>query len=103
MPRLRPVDFKEVRKLIEPITALRLTGWRGRLEPCGQYRGPCPIHGSRSRGSRSFTVSPTMMYCHSCKWSGDAIAFWARIHGIPILQAAHELCAVAGIQVPILG
>lgn len=103
MAKRKPVDFRALRILIPPYRALRLLGWQGRWEPAGQYRGPCPIHGSSRPGSRSFTVGERVAYCHKCKWKGDAVALWAAIHSLTMIDAAYDLCERSGVAVPPLG
>jgi len=100
MRKLPPVDFKILRDTISPIAALNFLGWRGRREPCGNWRGPCPIHGSTSARSRSFSVSDRVCYCFKCRWHGDAVALWAAVHHLSQLEAAHGLCAVLGMIPP---
>lgn len=100
MGSLRPLDFRIIKKFVAPLDALRLMGWPGRREPSGQYRGPCPVHGSRARYSRSFTVSSSSCYCHSCKWHGDVIQLWARLRAMTVLEAAHELCERFNLSKP---
>lgn len=102
MANLRPLDLKFLRELIPPMHSLSLLHWPGRREPCGQWRGPCPIHGSHSPTSRSLSVSDRYWYCHVCRRGGDAIQLWAEIHRVTVLEAAHELCQRLAIAPPYL-
>ena len=103
MKPLPPINFRILRELISPLQALQLEAWPGRREPCGQWRGPCPIHGSHSTTSRSLSVGARVAYCHVCRWSGDSIQLWATIHGMTLLEAAWDLCGEFAIDPPLLG
>ena len=102
MPRPRPVDFRVLREMIGPRDVLRLIAWRPVWERGELARGPCPIHRSSSTQSRSLTVSIEVVYCHKCHWSGDAVAIWAKLKGLPMLDAAHDLCRELRITPPFL-
>ena len=98
----RPVDFGQVRNLISPHAALQLIGWRPVWDRGPTLmRGPCPIHKSRE-GSRSLAVTDRVCFCHSCKFSGDAVRIWAKLNGVDDLTAALELCDKLHIAVPFL-
>lgn len=80
--------------------ALRLLDWRPVWSRGELARGGCPVHGSRSRNSRSFVVSVEVCYCHKCHWTGDAVELWARVKGLPKLEAAYDLCNRLGVNPP---
>lgn len=102
MTHLRPLDLARLRSQIPPLEVLRRWGWRGHWTPSDQYRGPCPIHGSRSPRSRSLSVGAELVFCHSCGWWGDAVELWAWRHHWPVLVAAYDLCRTLGIPPPVL-
>lgn len=101
-PRRRPLDFARLREMITPKTALQLLGWRPTYGWGERWRGPCPLHGPIDKKSRSLRGTPTVAYCGRCQWGGDAVAFWARYHRLPTLEAAYDLCERLGIDPPFL-
>jgi len=96
------VDFNVVRQRISMADVLRLL----QLEPTSvlgdAWRGPCPIHGSTSRRSRSFSanVRRGRYQCFRCGSRGNALELWAAVHGIGVYDAAIELCEALRIEVP---
>lgn len=98
----RPIDFREIRKMVPPIEALSLCGWEPVWRRGGLSRGPCPFHGSSSPQSRILSVSVQVVYCHKCHWTGDAVAIFARLKSLPNYEAAEELCDALGIEIPYL-
>ena len=67
-----------------------------------QWHGPCPVHASTSRGSRSFSVnlSTGRFYCHKCHAKGNQIELWAAIKQLSPYEAAVDLCHALGRDVP---
>ena len=61
-------------------------------------RGPCPIHGSESRGSRIFSVDLAghRFQCFKCKAKGNQLDLWAAVHKLKLVDAAKDLCGKAG-------
>ena len=100
--RRRPLNYRLLREQIRPADVLRVMSWRYVSRSGGQLRGPCPVHGSTSRHSRSLAVSDEIVYCHKCRWTGDAVAIWAATHGMHMLDAAYELCTLFGVEPPYL-
>lgn len=98
----RPIDYRVLREMIGPRDALRILGWTPTWARGELARGPCPIHGSRSPGSRSLVVSVQVVYCHKCKYSGDAVDIIARVRQLPKLEAAYQLCEELRISPPYL-
>jgi len=96
------VDFDLVREQVPMAEVLRLVGFvptRVRGDP---MRGPCPIHGSTSRRSRSFSVNVQRgrYQCFRCGSRGNALELWAAVHQIGVYAASVELCERLGIEVP---
>jgi len=96
------VNFDLLRERISIVDVLRLLD----LTACGrqgdQLRGPCPVHGSSSPRSRSFTVNVRLgrYYCHRCGSGGNALELWAAVRGVSVYAAAIELCRSLGLEVP---
>lgn len=91
-----------LRELIRPIDALRLRNWSPVWSRGVLHRGPCPVHGSRDTSSRSLSITDRVVYCHRCHFAGDAVALWAKLHGLPVLEAAYALCQELRISPPYL-
>ena len=51
-----PIDLRQVRSEIRLSVVLDLLGWRARERSGEQVRGRCPVHGSASPTSRSFSA-----------------------------------------------
>ena len=51
------VRYQEVRSLITMAQVLDLLGFVAQEKSGAEVRGPCPVHGSTSRKSRSFTAN----------------------------------------------
>ena len=63
----------------------------------GKWRGPCPLHGSRSL---SLLVDPAgqSFHCFGCGAHGDVITWVMRTEGCDFRQAALRCAAEAGVQ-----
>ena len=96
------VDFESVRSRISMAQVLELVGFQAVARSGDQLRGPCPIHGSSSSQSRSFSVNvATHRYqCFKCGSKGGQLELWAKVRGVSVYQAALELCDRMGIETP---
>lgn len=67
-----------------------------------QWRGPCPVHSSRSPDSTSFSVNvATHRYqCFRCGCFGNQIELWSAVQGVTVYQAAIALCQRANLPIP---
>ena len=99
--RLRPIDFVELRRLVSIEQVLDFLQWLPVERRGPQLRGPCPIHGS-SEQSRTFSVNVerNVFRCFkpACDVKGNQLDLYALATGLPLLEAAHELCRRAGVQ-----
>jgi len=100
--RRKPVDFKKLRDLIRVETVLKMFGWSHTFKRGECCRGPCPFHGSKRSRSVSLKVIPRVCFCHKCHFTGDGVAVYARLKGVDVLTAAHEVCQILAIQPPTL-
>jgi DNA primase len=100
--RRPPLDLSALRWQATPSRVLALHGWRPTRVEYASTRGPCPVHRSTSPRSRSLSVGRVAVHCWSCHWSGDGIALHAELTGLPLLEAAYELCHLLGIPPPTL-
>jgi len=81
---------------------LRLCSFQA-VEAIGdQVRALCPIHGSTSANSRSFSANLRMnnFRCFKCGTSGNQLDLWVIVCKLPPHEAALNLCAKLGIDVP---
>jgi len=96
------VDFNVLRAEITMEQVLQQLGFQPSARSGDQLHGPCPVHGSTSRTSRSFSVnlSAGRYYCHKCQSHGNVLELWAAVHHLTIHQAALDLCRALGRNVP---
>ena len=99
---MRSIHFAEVRKSITLGEVLALLDFVV-VERSGQeVRGRCPIHGSTSPKSRSFSanVGRNVYRCFSCGSAGNQLDLYAAATGLPLYAAAIDLCTRLGREVP---
>ena len=98
------LDFAAVRAAITMTAVLQLLGFAPRSTRGAQQRGPCPLHGSTSGTSRSFSANleAHTFHCFKCGRSGNALDLWAEATQQNIYEAAMDLCGRLGIPLPTL-
>ena len=96
------VDFNLVRQRASMTDVLRLLGFHPTSVAGDALRGPCPIHGSTGRQSRSFSVNLRLgrYQCFRCGSRGNALELWAAVQRIGVYDAAVGLCEALGMDVP---
>jgi len=96
------IDFNVLRNEIGIDQVLDLLEFQPSSRSGDQLRGPCPVHGSSSDQSRSFSVNLTKgrYYCFKCNSKGNQLELWAAVHRISVYQAAVDLCKAIGRDVP---
>ncbi len=96
------VDFQTVRARISMADVLRLPEFVPRSAEGDQVRGACPIHGSTSPRSRSFSANlrASAYRCFKCGSAGNQLDLWAAATNQPLYDAAIDLCEK--LDVPIL-
>ena len=74
------IDLRQVRSEISLAQVLELLGWHARERVGEQVRGPCPVHGSSSPRSRSFSahLGRGVWRCFVCGASGNVLDLWHR-------------------------
>jgi DNA primase len=87
------IDYRQARSEVRLAVVLELLGWHGRERHGAQVRGPCPLHGSTSPRSRSFSahLGRGIWRCFCCGAAGNALELWARIRGEELYPATVEL------------
>ncbi len=96
------VDFRAVRQLVPMAEVLHLIGYVPRVRSGDQLRGPCPVHRSRSRKSRSLAVhlGRNVYHCFRCGAAGNPLDLYAALTRQPIYDAAVDLCRRCGRDIP---
>jgi DNA primase len=99
------LDFHEVRRRVAIGRVLELIGFEPARRWGQQVRGPCPLHGSHSPRSRSFSahLGKGVFRCFVCSAQGNALDLWVAWSGQPLHQAALALCEQLQLDVPWLG
>jgi DNA primase len=98
------IDYAKVRLLVAMADVLRLIEFEGVETQGDEIRGPCPIHGSKSARSRSFSanIRKNTFRCFKCAACGNQLDLWAAVSKLPLYEAARDLCDKAGVEVPIV-
>lgn len=96
------VKFDVLRQQISMADVLRLLKFEACSRRGDQLRGGCPVHGSSSPRSRSFSVNLQLgrYQCFRCGSRGNAFELWAAVHDISEAEAAIELCKLLGLEIP---
>jgi len=96
------IDFAKVRVLVSRERVLELLGFVASATAGEQVRGQCPVHRPSSAGSRSLSANlkKHTFRCFKCGAAGNQLDLWMAVTGLPIHEAARELCWSAGVEVP---
>ena len=96
------IDFDVVRSRVPMVEVLRLLGFVPVYRSGVQWRGPYPMHGSRSQRSRRFSVhlGKNRYRCFGCGSLGNGLELWAAANHLSVYAAALDLCRRLGISVP---
>ena len=96
------VRFHEVRSLISMAQVLDLLGFVAHVTSGDEVRGACPVHGSTSPKSRSFSANleKRVYRCFRCGSAGNHLDLYAAATRQGLHAAAVELCQRVGCAVP---
>jgi len=96
------VDFNVLREEISMEDVFNQLEFEPTTRTGTQLHGPCPVHGSTSPKSRSFSVNLEQgrYYRHKCESKGNQLELWAAVHTLPFYDAAIDLCRALGREVP---
>lgn len=96
------IDYEQLREQITMTEVLDLIGFEPTSRTGSQLRGPCPVHGSTSRRSRSFSVNTEAkrFYCHKCEANGNHLELWTAKRKLPFHEAMIELCEELKRDIP---
>jgi DNA primase len=98
------VDYRQARAEVRLAMVLELLGWHCRERRGEQVRGACPVHGSSSPRSRSFSahLGRNVWRCFCCEAQGNALDLWARATGQELYPAVLDLYERMGRAVPLV-
>ena len=67
-----------------------------------QVRGACPVHGSTSTGSLTFSANITknIYRCFKCQSQGNHLDLWAAVTNQELYDAAVDLCGKFHLEIP---
>ena len=88
------IDYRRARAELRLAEVLSLIGYTPRCRQGEQWRGPCPLHGSRSPTSRAFSahLGKNLYQCFRCGAGGNALDLWAALSRLPLHAAVLDLC-----------
>ncbi len=97
------LDFVELKRLVTMRQVLfEVLGWQPTGGRGAQLRGPCPVHGSTTPGSRILSVhlEKHLFRCFKCDAGGNQLDLYAAVTRLPIYTACLELCEKLGFEPP---
>jgi DNA primase len=96
------IDFVLLRRQLSLTQVLELIGFTPTTRCGSQWRGPCPVHGSKSPRSRSFAahVAKNCWRCFCCGASGNPLDLYVAVTKLPVYEGAVELCKRLHVAVP---
>ena len=96
------IDFDRLRREITMSEVLNLLGFQPTQRRGDQWHGPCPVHGSTSARSRSFSVNIALgrYHCYKCRSRGHQLELWAAVLKQQLHPATIRLCHALGREVP---
>ncbi len=96
------VRFQEGRALVSMAQVLDLLGFVAQEASGEEVRGACPVHGSTSRKSQSFSanISKRVYRCFRCGSAGNHLDLYAAATHQSHFAAAVELCQRVGCDIP---
>jgi DNA primase len=96
------IDYQQLRRHITMRQMLDLIGFQATCRRGSQLRGPCPLPGCASTSARIFSVheSRQVYRCFACGSQGNALDLWAVFRGLPLQQAALDLCQILHLDPP---
>ena len=96
------IDFERLRREITMAEVLNLLGFQPTQRRGDQWHGPCPVHGSTSARSRTFSVNVALgrYRCHKCRSRGNQLELWAAVLKQQLHPAMIDLCRALGREVP---
>lgn len=96
------IDYRAARARLPLTAVLELLGFEPETRRGDQVRGRCPVHGSKTPGSRSFAahLGKNVWHCFSCGAGGNALDLWVAVTRQQLHAAVLDLCRRLGRDVP---
>jgi DNA primase len=96
------IDYAALRQRLRLGQVLELLGLVPRTRCGAQWRGPCPVHGSRTSRSRSFAahLERHCWHCFRCGAHGNVLDLWMATTKLPLYEAARDLCQRLHVDIP---
>jgi DNA primase len=96
------IDFRQARQEVRLAEVLALLDYRPCRRAGEQWRGPCPVHGSRSATSHCFSapLGKGIWHCFRCGAGGNALDLWAAVTNQGIYEAVLALYRRLGRRPP---
>jgi DNA primase len=96
------IDYARLRGAICIEQVLALLDFHANEAIGDEVGGPCPIHGSTSSTSRSFSANlrKHTYRCFKCGAGGNQLDLWVATSKLSIYDAARDLCVRLGIESP---
>jgi DNA primase len=96
------IDYQALRQTVTIQQVLELLEFSPSSSAGDEFRGPCPIHRSKSPDSRSFCAKLTRnaFQCFSCGAKGNQLDLWRQATSLPLYEAAIDLCKKLQIDIP---
>jgi DNA primase len=96
------IDYRALRSTVSLAQVLELLKFVPASRSGTELRGPCPVHGSKSPVSRSFSadLSKNTFHCFRCDAGGNQLDLWAKTQNLSIYAAALDLCERLAVPVP---
>jgi DNA primase len=97
------IDYAQLRGQVRIEQVLEHAGFVAAQSHGDQQRGPCPIHGSSSPTSTSFSVNLSLnsFRCFRCGAQGNQLDLWAAITKLPLHAACLDLCERLNLKPPL--
>jgi DNA primase len=96
------IDYAALRRQLRLGPVLELLGFEPSTRSGAQARGPCPVHRSRTPGSRSFAahLERHCWHCFRCGACGNPLDLWTAATKLPLYEAALDLCRRLHLEIP---
>jgi transposase len=96
------IDFQAVRAQVSIQQVFDLLDFVAATTSGDQVRGCCPIHGSTSPRSRSFSanLAKNVYRCFKCQSQGNQLDLWAAATNQTVYDAATDLCHKLHLEIP---
>ena len=103
-PSMPGIDYAKLRATVTIAQVLALIDFHPAVVSGDEMRGPCPIHGSSSATSRSFSANRRKhtFRCFKCGAKGNQLDLWVAVSKLPLHEAAQEICRRLGIEPPLI-